>query len=498
MKKIFKLFMTIMILFVFIPFVKAKTLTEETNEYIGKIDNFALESKNKIQNLSDWLNTYKTEFSNVLDYNLINNINEKIQSDSYDETIHLLVTALNNKNYVAAANSLNIIGADEFLNDYVDFKLDLLNFISDNADEMSITAEDPECLECLLDMYEAFNNAYDTIKPAYTNLLNTISNVFSTVVDLKLTYYQTLTNNELMSLVETYDDLGTIVSELITKFYDSLDDYQEVFAELIGNDELLLNKLKTKFRSDFKTLLDTCEANLQEPLNSFVADRWDILRDDVNDTLNASTNVLSKNAYIYDKMKQINNVNKKFDKKLQDIMNKIDSNIVNDFINNILKRADKELQDAVSYLEGKIIIEEYDVKLVEEPTEDIFINRATEMLVLDKILTATQFQSNILLANQNSGTLGFDFLNSQVVGTKSRVNVLENNIIMKNYVVVVKGDIDANARITITDAIEAAYYSLNARTFDKYELIAADLDENDNITITDAWEIARKALEQGR
>ena len=102
-----------------------------------------------------------------------------------------------------------------------------------------------------------------------------------------------------------------------------------------------------------------------------------------------------------------------------------------------------------------------------------------------------------MLANEGFGTLEYEFLNSTNVSSKSTVKVIDNNEEMKRYKVAVKGDVDANGRITVTDVLETARAALKARTFDDIEFIAADLDESERITVTEVLEMATRALGQG-
>ena len=171
--------------------------------------------------------------------------------------------------------------------------------------------------------------------------------------------------------------------------------------------------------------------------------------------------------------------------------------IVSEKIKKLLNKGNKEFEAAIKYVEEHLLVGDYDIKLIKNHDKNITLNRAKELIILDKLFTIESFKTQVVLANEGVGILNFKFLTETNVGTKSVVQVLNNDTEMKKYTVVVKGDVDANARITVTDVIETAYYSLNARTFNDIEFIAADLDNNEKVTVTDVLEIATKALMQG-
>ncbi len=55
----------------------------------------------------------------------------------------------------------------------------------------------------------------------------------------------------------------------------------------------------------------------------------------------------------------------------------------------------------------------------------------------------------------------------------------------KEYTIIVKGDIDGNGKISITDLVKMKLYSVHLQELDEIEKIAADLNGDSKITITD-------------
>ena len=96
------------------------------------------------------------------------------------------------------------------------------------------------------------------------------------------------------------------------------------------------------------------------------------------------------------------------------------------------------------------------------------------------------------------GTIEFNNLNYQFVPNKSKVVVTDSeNNVQKEYDVVVKGDVNGNGAITVTDVVMTAYYSLESIDLDNLEALAADENGNGKVTVTDVYLIAMKALEGG-
>ena len=374
---------------------------------------------------------------------------------------------------------------------------DLVAFLDDNSENLNIINGTEEGVDCIFELYDAVLASYDTIKPAMKSSFNELSSTFADILDNYLNQIKSLSNSELTEIFEKYEDYSTILSNLITNFSDTLNEYEVVLSKLVGNESVLLDRFKGKLREDVKNVINSCETRLSKPINSFIEDRWAKLEVDVDNVVNSDDTIVNKNDRLYDRIDAINNINDKFTDALNDIMNKADSSLVSEKIKKLLNKGNKEFEAAIKYVEEHLLVGDYDIKLIKNHDKNITLNRAKELIILDKLFTIESFKTQVVLANEGVGILNFKFLTETNVGTKSVVQVLNNDTEMKKYTVVVKGDVDANARITVTDVIETAYYSLNARTFDDVEFIAADLDNNEKVTVTDVLEIATKALMQG-
>lgn len=495
MKKIFKMFLISFLILV--PVVKAETLTESTEKYVAEINELTLETKGKLNLLTNWFKTYNSELTEVIDESLGKSLVEKIENESYTEFINELANALNSSGYEAASMSLKNIKLETSIDNYLTLEEELITFLDTNSANMNIINGTEEGVDCTFKLYDAIMASYDTIKPAIKSSFNELSAIFADILDEAIMQLEELSNSELTEIFEKYEEYSIVLSNLITNFSTTLDEYEVVLSELVGNESVLLDRFKNKLRNDIKSILNSCETKLSEPIDSFIEDRWLKLELDVDNVVNSDDTISNKNNRLYNRIDTINNVNDKFTIALNEIMDKADSSLVSEKIKKILNKVNKEFDAAIKYIEDHLVVGDYDIKLIENHDKNITLNRAQELIILDKLFTIESFKTQVLLANEGFGVLNFKISTKNNVGTKSVVQVLNNDVEMKKYTVVVKGDVDSNGRITVTDVLETASAALQAKTFDDIEFIAADLDDSERITVTDVLEIANRALVQG-
>ena len=254
--------------------------------------------------------------------------------------------------------------------------------------------------------------------------------------------------------------------------------------------------MKRKIRNDITNAIEKIEDSLKAKINEFIQARWGVLEDKVDEIVNGEETILEKNEEIYDKIDQVENVNDKFVNAINELIGSLDINAIKEKLNSILRRGTSEFAAAIEYLENHLVRSEYDIEVVNNQSEEIDINRAKEILILDRLFTPNELMEHLELVN-DLGTLEIDANNRNKVPNKARILVKDNGEVQKEYDVVVKGDINNNGAITVTDVILAAYYSLESIELDEYEILAADINNNKKVTVTDVYLIAMKALEGG-
>ena len=469
--------------------VKATVLREETDNYISRVNSEVASFKTTIANFNSYLNTNKASVSNALTFEILEEIGKALQNDDYNLAFDLLEDAVND-------NELTNMNVASKINQYLSLKSDLINFVNTNADELNFENGTVEGIECSLDLYDALRDNFNSVKPTLSDTINYLGKILEEVIKINLNSKKDVANNKVEDIIEEYRKVSSILSTLVTKYNNSLGEYESVFTVIGGVNQLFNVTIKNKFRADLNQILSNAETNLQAPIEEFISDRWDMLRENVNELIESDKDITTKNEIIYEKIDQVTSVNEKFVSAINEILGSLDIMTIKEKVDLILERGNTEFASAIEYLHGALIIGDYDINLVSGHDNSASINRAKEIIILEKLFDIEEFKRQIELAN-NIGTLEFNLGNYDYVPNKASVVVSDNNQTQKEYKVIVKGDVNGNANITITDAIEAAYYSIGSKELDEYQSLAADLNNNGTVTITDVYLIAKKAIEGG-
>lgn len=145
------------------------------------------------------------------------------------------------------------------------------------------------------------------------------------------------------------------------------------------------------------------------------------------------------------------------------------------------------LHDSFSLLENtKMYIEQNEEEITSEQynIEEGFITRITARTTVNKFKQNIKTNKDIKITDKDDNKLN----NSDAISTGSILNLGD----VSQYTLVVIGDIDKNACITVTDLAKLKLYYIELEILsDKAELKASDIDGNGSITITD---IARLKL----
>ena len=493
MKKIFQVL--VLCLLLYIPVVGASALKTNTDNMISRIQTETSELNTTLTVFKDYLKNNKTKVANALDVAKLKTISTYLQASNYNAAVGVLESAVNDSN-------LTSIELASKINQYFTLKQDLINFVKANrtsfeADPDSMNEEDIEALECAFDLLSKIKESFNLVKPTITSMFDATSAIVVDMAKRELNN-SNLKTSDINDLIDEYKELASLITALCTKYTNSIDAYAEVFEILgssVGASNGLFNTtIKSKFREDFNKLLNDIEGALREPINIFIDNRWTNLENYVADLVESDKTDVLKNSIIYDKIDQVTSVNNKFVAAINEIIGNLDIESVKTKLNSILERGSTEFGNAIQYLRDHLIGSDYDIELVQNHDSKISINREKKLLILDKLFSINEFKNQIKLAN-NFGTLTFELGNYEYVPNKAIVRVTDNNAARKEYRVIVKGDVNNNGAITVTDVVKAAYYSLEVIELDEYEVMAADINNSNTITVTDVYLIAMKSLE---
>lgn len=473
--------------------VSAKTLKEETTSLINSMDTLQTESKDKIATFNKWLANNEAYVVKVLDKDLTTGMAEAFKASDYKQVLNLLEKALDNHGFKDQSNSLKNIKLAEFIDEYLALKDDLTTFVNKNKAALNIKTGTSEGIECSLDFYDKIVESYDDLKEEISTLLAEIGKLFGKFLSKNINSGLNLSNQELISKLENYENYTGIINDVIKRIYAIFNEYESVFTKIMS-ENAFITRFKNKMRDDVQKLIDNCKANYESTLDDFIKVRQAKLEEAVNKVIANNKTTKEKNQELYNKITEVKTIKDKFNTNFDSIIAGVDTPIITKELNSFKVKANNEFAAAIKYIEDHIIIDEYDIKLASESITDIKIDRVRELVILDKVFEIDDFKSKLVLAN-NAGILGFDIKTTLNVGTNSKITVKEAEELKKEYLIILKGDVDGNGRITVTDVVKTAYAALGENIFNEFETIAADIDENARVTVTDVVKIAYRALE---
>ena len=483
MRKIFIILITGLL--VFIPAIKALDLTSETNDLISRIDAEASNLNTTLIEFNNYLNSNTEKVASALDIESLKEISEYLIFDDYNNALSLFENKVNDTNLT----NLNIATK---INSYLTLKRDIIKFVEDNKTELNLI--NGSSAECSLELFHKIKTSFNLIKPTISNTIEYLGKIFSKNIETNLNEKKNIQSNKFNLLIDEYKELASSISNLTKKYNNSLDEYENVFKIIADDEDLFELAFRKKFRDDFNKLINDIDTLLKTPINEFIDRRWEILEENVTETVESDKTETEKNEIIYAKIDQVNDINDKFVSAINEVIGDLDINSIKEKMNSILERGDTEFSNAVKYLEDHLIIGDYDIELITNHDNKITIDRAQELIILDKLFEIEEFKNQIELIN-NFGTLVFNTGSYNKVPNKASIIVTDNGETQKEYKVIVKGDINGNGAITVTDVVMAAYYSLESIDLDQEEGMAADVNSNGAVTVTDVYMIAMRALE---
>jgi len=269
----------------YFPSVKAD-LIEETNNYINRIDTEFREFNQTLGSLNNYFDANKIQIAESLDKETLKQIGELLETQKYKEAFTLLETTLNDTN-------LSNLNVSNKIDKYFDLKFDLIDFVKNNKQELSIETGD-QYLECSLELYDQIKDSFDLLKPNISKTIEKIGDILTEVLKIDLKANENIKSSEMGTIIEEYNELAKIVSNIEKSVNNSLLDYKEVF-EVIGGDEELFNAIiKKKIGADLKNSLDKMSEALKEPINEFIQKRWDILEENVTEITESEKTIPEK------------------------------------------------------------------------------------------------------------------------------------------------------------------------------------------------------------
>lgn len=488
MKKILNIFLVMTILCMnFIGFIDVVNAVEpdivlNESTVIERIDYSEDVAKDIIDKLTNWSNSHATVLKDLFDRDFMNKL------DSSDFSIQLVIDELELRGSrgcyecSAAAYDLKTIKPSIMEDiEYLKQTIGLVSYYLDNyesADELKILMEARTVLK---------------------NLKPSISKLVKIYYDL---YYDEV--NDKIDSFENYSELVELYEELSEKLVDSNALYNKVMKKLNSLKDLYISKnldiydpiieeeLRSYFepyRADYEKLYNKLEAKLQtkldEKINSIV---------DGVDTTNVKA-VIDANNQLKEIMNKIfkaqNEVNSKFN-QFSGLFDGVD--FASKYATKYKKQIVSRLQKAYNHTESYLIKLNVLVTVRNESDKKILsVNNEKGLIVYDSKNLAPSILINKLQANY--GNLRALNTYSSNIGTKSIIQAYYENDALRDFILVVRGDINPNGEIDITDLVALCDKIYGLKDLDEYQMIAADFDNNSKIDITDLVNLCDRIYE---
>ena len=248
-----------------------------------------------------------------------------------------------------------------------------------------------------------------------------------------------------------------------------LEDYDDLFKDYFGSYYSTLKK-------DYYKLYDKLESKYQAILEKKVKEIVD------NTDLTSDASITNRNNKLYELIDEIDLTSNKLNTRFNNIDSKIKIASIKKYTKEYQTEALNRFEEASNYVRKYIIDNlKLDVKN-DSDRKDFQINMAKEMIVysgtnldisvIDKLISNYGFLRTVNLFGNN-------------VGTGSRIQIINNELIVKDFLFIVKGDVSASGRIDISDVVKMANKMFDKVNLSEIEMMAADMNDDNKIDITD-------------
>ena len=478
MKKIFNLFLAVnIILIVFISFSSTVKAYEPNGtlygeEVIDRMDDSLVVFNSLINTLTTWSNSYSEDLKDIINRDLLD-----------DVSLDSIISKLRNAGHFSAADDLENIKPniqDDI--DYLKTTFDMMEYYI-NHDIQTDTIDDT-------DIYYKLRSSFRDSKESINNLIRIYYNSYYTELENKIDSFDNY--NELKDLYDSL--LDKLNGSTFNKFKQQLDKVKDIY---ISKDlEIYEPMIKAefsdyyqRFKTDYNKLYDKLETKLQQKLD----ERLNEIINPVDKT-NVSE-VIEANKKIYNIMNKIEEITNDVSDKINRLNNYFsDINIFNEYALEYESKIINRLNEAYNYTKSKLIDLDLLVTVKNESDKKIIkLDNENGLIVYD----SKNLNPSILInkLSVNYGELKESNTYGGKIGTKSKLSVYYETEVLKNFDIVVRGDISPDAKLDITDLVKLCDKMYGIVNLDVYEMIAADFDDNLKIDITDLVNLCDRLYE---
>lgn len=454
-----KIFILSIVLCLFFS-VNALTYTED--DVINRI-NISKESVNELlDDLINWSNSNKNATKKLVNKEFVNSVN----SLNFEINLNKTIDKLRNSGEINAANDLERLKS-KLLDSYNNYRetLRITKIYLEERKDYGVNGN--------IDVFIAIREfaKYNKSK------LSTLGKIYySDAFDY---LYDNIDNYSIDQVINKYDyiyelDVMTKVfnkSDEFMKIYNDyhLEDYDDLFKDYFGS---YYNTLK----KDYYKLYDKLENKYQTILDKKIKDIVD------STDLSSDISITNRNNRLYDLVNEIDLVSNKLNSKFNDIDSKIKIDSIKKYTKEYQNEASNRFNKAIELVKSYIID---NIKLCvknENDKKDIIINTSREMIIYSGTYLDISIIDKFI---SNYGYLRATSLFENNFGTGSRIQIINNDLVVKDFLFIVKGDVNPSGKLDISDVVKMANKMFNKTNLNEYETIAADMNDDNKIDITD-------------
>jgi len=468
MKKLLSLLLCTVALFAcLIVNVSASTYTED--EVIANIASTEAKTKDLLTKLKSWSDSYSSTLKSVLTVDVLEQM-----TSNHEANINAIVSKLQSNGYSDAANALASIK-----NDVLE-SIDALN-ATFKMTEIYLGENVGGGVEGSLDLFIQIRKTAKELKQPLNNLVGIYYNAaYNELLDLA----DNATLEDIDALLNEIDNQAETIDKLLAKLEEKMFVWQGIYNDYYLGDyeDLITGYLQdyyARFQEDYNKLYTKLETRLQNKLDKEIQEIINNADYETTMGLIAANDKLIELATLIEEVTtEVYSLASTLGEEIQ-----VESvlEISQEYLQQIIDRLEEARDYVLSYIVTDVVVKD------EEKTPYITIDRQNGIIIYDNIeLNADEVLSKL---SALYGDLGFAYIYEENdlfnIGTKSVIYAFKDLMVLKEYLVVVRGDIAPTGTFDITDVVKLCNQLFETEELDQYQLLAADLDGNSKIDITD-------------
>lgn len=440
--------------------VYALDYTEE--DIVNRINVASDKVNDLFGDLIDFVSNNKNGIKSLMNREFVENYNET----SFEGGINLVITELRSNGFNNSALELDVL-KPKLIDNYNYYK-----------ETVSITKEYLEFYKDLgvtgnLDIFIEVRGLFKDNKDKISSLGSKYYSIgFEVVKD-------NLDRVSFKDVVNKFDYIFEL--DIVSKLFEQADDYMSLYNSyhLEDYEDVFKDYLRGYYKTlseDYSKLYDLMEEKYQLVLD----DRIKLIVDDTDMSSDESINI--RNRKLYELIDEIDGVNSVLNNRFAEINSKISISSIKKYTREYQDDIVNRLDDAGSYV-ASYILDNIRVSLKDNSYSNIlFINTSKEYVVY----YGNDLSTGIIdMLSASYGSLIGSSLFDGNIGTGSKLYVMNDSFILKEYLFIVKGDVNPSGKLDISDVVRMANKMFGKVNLNEYQFIAADMNDDGKIDITD-------------